>query len=264
MSVSWALSLLSLVAVFHSLQCQTCTSNQDCSVSYTRAPAALSNSPLYCSMEGRQVTITCEMATPGDVRIIWYYTSDRKQAGMSLNNEFTGTTLPVTGSAWVRSTLSIDSFNSSQHNGFYWCERDPFVGPCTHSILPSPIVHIENQLLEEQCSQTTFDFTAPFTRCAFGVFSLRNITIVTGVEFTNSTPTAFPMTTMNDSSKTNTTTSIPTPITTPTTLVMTEEEAIRGSSNTVRTAIIWFSVGIVALLLIVGAVILCGVAIAKN
>ncbi len=63
MSVSWALSLLSLVAVFHSLQCQSCRSNQDCSVSYTRAPAALSNSPLNCSMEGRQVTITCEMAT---------------------------------------------------------------------------------------------------------------------------------------------------------------------------------------------------------
>ncbi len=61
-----------------------------------------------------------------------------------------------------------------------------------HILLPSPTVHIENQLLEEQCSQTTFDFTAPFTRCAFGIFSLRNINIVTGVEFTNSTtPEAF-------------------------------------------------------------------------
>ncbi len=91
-----------------------------CSVSYTRAPAALSNSPLNCSMEGRQVTITCEIATPGGVSIIWYYTSDRNQAGMSLNNEFTGTTVSVTGNALVSSTLRIDSFSSSQHNGFYW------------------------------------------------------------------------------------------------------------------------------------------------
>ncbi len=71
-------------------------------------------------MEGRQVTITCEIATPGGVSIIWYYTSDRNQAGMSLNNEFTGTTVSVTGNALVSSTLRIDSFSSSQHNGFYW------------------------------------------------------------------------------------------------------------------------------------------------
>ena len=245
----------------------TCTSTGECRYEFKRSLSALANSPLECNILGRQVVFECAITVAGGVNIYWYFTRDVSEAGQSAGNRIPNHPSTTRGSSDAVSRLTIDNFNGS-HNGYYWCERDPPIDQTSCAILPSLVVSINaNYTLDElaQCTETEFNFFGPSTRCADGHTSLRDVNVVKGVEFrnitivtTNTNENSTSATTDNFTNVTNATETITT------ILEMEVSTEGAGGSNVVRTAVIWFSVGAVALILIVVAIILCAVAIAKN
>ena len=249
------------------------------------APAALRDSPLTCNIRGGKVRIQCKIEEVG-FQINWYFTNGESDAGSSSENRQIGQstncmsdvicTSPEVASSSVTSTLMINPFSNSDHSGYYWCERSTVTVNTNNVILRSQIVNIEaNFTLDqlEKCSDTTtFDFFGSTSKCAYGRIGLRERVIVDGVQFINYTIVT-PNVTMNDSTPTNnsmpmdnityvTNTTTETEI--DTTAMIEDTAPTGGGSNIVRTAVIWFSVGAAILILIVVAIILCAVAIAKN
>ena len=245
------------------------------------APAALRDSPLNCNIRGGNVRIQCKIEEAG-FQINWYFTNDESEAGSSSVNQQIGQSTNCMSdvictshegtSSSVTSTLMINPFNNSEHSGYYWCERSTVTVSTNNAILRSQIVNIEANFTLgelEKCSDTTmFDFFSSTSKCAYGRVGLRERVIVDGVQFINYT-IIMPNVTMNDSTPTNISmpmdniTNATTETEIDTTIMIEDTAPTGGGSNIVRTAVIWFSVGVAILILVIVAIILGAVAIAR-
>lgn len=249
-------------------------SHCQCDRQFLTEPDMIADSPLTCNIVGGTVVLKCEIEDM-EYQIGWYFHKNEANAGMStvatkLESTVNGYIIALsTGMEQTRSQLTIDGFNPDAHSGFYWCEIFDVAFSTSGNINPSQVVHISAPFTLDQlakCSRSSFDMFDATTRCALGPKDTVNIII--GVEFTNITTTV-PPTTIPTTEKPNTTTTTTTTEDATTEDATTTEEPITtdGSDDSTRsvtrTAIIWFSVGAVALVLIVLAIILCAVAIAK-
>ena len=137
-------------------------------------------------VQQRQVVFECAITVAGGVNIDWYFTRDVSEAGQSAGNIFPNNPTTTRSSSEAVSRLTIDNFNGSSHDGYYWCERDPPSVSTSCAILPSLVVSINaNYTLDElaHCTETEFNFFGPSTRCADGHTSMRDVNVVKGVEF---------------------------------------------------------------------------------
>ena len=262
--------------------------SQQCDRMFITEPSVSATSPLTCNIIGKNVRLQC--AIQGlQYQITWYFTTDITQAGLSSANQVMDNTnnrrvLSVTNTGSIESTLVFNSFDSAIHSGYYWCQANAVSFPTSGVLNPSRILLIAPPSLPEleACTSSPVDFFAAAAsgRCAIGPIEgilLINITF-TNVISISTTMIQEPDTTTMIPEPDTTTTSAATMAETPEdmpTLPPTEttaevedlttlESTGSGGSSTVRTAVIWFAVGAVVLILVVGAVILCAVAIARN
>ena len=259
--------------------------SQQCDRMFITEPSVSATSPLTCNIIGKNVRLQC--AIQGlQYQITWYFTTDITQAGLSSANQVMDNTnnrrvSSVTNTGSIESTLVLNSFNSAIHSGYYWCQANEVSFSTSGVLNPSRILLIAPPSLPEleACTSSQVDFFAATAseRCAIG--PIEGILLI-NITFTNVISiTTVPSTTIIR--EPDTTTMIPEPVTMmetpedmptlPPTETTTEVEDLTtlestgsGGSSTVRTAVIWFAVGAVVLILVVGAVILCAVAIARN
>lgn len=261
----------------------------DCERDFMVEPAQLADSPLDCNIIGKDVTLRCSIQGTG-YQISWYYSNSSTGVGdsssasankiqndngvFSINPGFSGSG----SSRSVTSDLILRAFNPNTHSGFYWSEMTEVTFPTSFSFMPSQVLHITapftlDQL--KQCGERSLELYGSSSRCAVGRGAVVVLVPVIGVEFTNisttttsppttptsppTTPTPSPIT--NDT--TNTTENMMTDVTSTDKMDLTTTDLSSSSNSVVRTAVIWFSVGAVALVLIVIAIILCSVAIAR-
>lgn len=226
---------------------------QNCELRFLAEPVQFADSPLKCgTIIGETVVMMCEIEQMDTMQyqIGWHFSKSETGAGKSTGNTKLGNYVAghkivhMTGNQAVISILIIEPFEANLHGGFYWCEMFNLTFPTSGVINPSQIVGItapfsSNQL---ECGRFDFNMFGTTARCALG--PVGNIDIVVGVEFTNITTNS--------------------PSTTPTSSTQRGGADVKTSpENVVRTAITWFSVGAVTLILIMVAIILCSVAIAK-
>ena len=202
----------------------------------------------------------------------------------------------------INSVLSIMSFSPADA-GYYWCEMTQISNPTASIPNPSHVVHLNATFaLNPMQTCSSIDLSTPGDRCAYGADELNVETVLLNLLFdpppptTTMEPTTIPttITTMEETTTMTTTTEEPTPMATTTEFVcnctpvttcmpediiiyvtpetVTTEEitttvavdtAESSGSSTLRTAVIWFTVGAVVSLLLTLGVVLCIVAIAK-
>ena len=237
------------------------------------------DSTIDCNINGRAVKVICNIAQM-EYQISWHFTTSRERAGEPsgtgptnriVNNVGGYRILTNTNQGQTDSSLMIDEFNHDTHSGFYWCTIFNIAFSTPSTIFSSRVVNITaptpSEALE-QCENAEFQFSGTTTRCALGdvTSNTMRIDIVDGVEYTQITtmaPTTPAPTTPAPTTPAPTTPAPTTQAPTVPPSITTEVSATAPTSNVVRTAIIWFSVGAVVLILLVVAIILCSVAIAK-
>ena len=267
-SVAASVLIVSLFTVPSHSQCG------DDGVQFYREPGMEAGSPLTCNILGADVVITCRVQREA-VDFGWYYTTDRSKAGVRMGDEmflisetdrrYSISTRPAQSPSGVVSDLKIQPYLNKSYDGFYWCKIVGGFQLPTGFLVPSQAVELNAEFTEDQlepCSMLTF--TTETNSCAIGE-NPGSPTIVVGAEFTNiSTTTTDEMTTTTDP---NTTTEPPTNATTETETTRRTTETTVGvtesGSNQVRTALIWFSVGAVVLLLLTVGIVLSVIACTK-
>lgn len=255
-----------------------------CENQFLEEPGIVPGSPITCNILEARVEINCKIATsdsPFD--ILWYYTSDRIQAGKTGSDPGSDPPYFQRGSSTssdVSSCLTIEPYRNTD-NGFYWCQVGEILGNPLFHRFPSQIVNIETEFTVDQlkpCTETV-TFSSVGQRCALGDTLSPSPVIVLGVEFTNistTTTTTEDVTTTTTTEEETTSTTTEMASTTIANDTDTTEDGGGGGgggqgtsteastdSNVVRTAVIWFSVGSVSFVLLTGGVILCVVALVK-
>lgn len=235
-----------------------------CNNEFLIEPGTASNSPLNCNLLDASVTLVCRVANQG-FTIAWYYTDTRNQAGISGQQiasddpRFSVFINFPTSPRAVHSELRISSYDRS-YDGFYWCRLEEIRDPQAAFINPSTVVNISAEFSLQQLSACRDEvrLSSEGERCAQGDEEPATV-IVVAAEFTNTTSTT-------TDAPTTTTTEMPTTAD----ITTTGEEKVGGGGgggddgdNDVRKAIIWFSVGAVAFVLVTFGVILGIIACVK-
>ena len=236
---------------------------QECERKYILEPGQFVDSPLTCNIIGKSVILKCEISGM-QFKIFWFFNKTEPNSdlkGRKLTDGPNFQIISLTGDT-TKSTLTISSFNPAIHSGFYWCKMLEVTLATNNAINPSQVVSITAPFTSDQlenCSRPSFDFFVNSTRCALG--ALASINRAIGVEYTNISTTTTPAPPTTDA--TTIITDATTIITDASTVIGPEITTSSSSGSVARTAIIWFSVGAVALVLIVVVIILCAVAISR-
>ena len=236
---------------------------QPCDFEFLEEPSTVAGSPIMCNILDARVELTCKIRGTS-FSIVWFHTKERNMAGVgtdTINNDAPGVSIQESSTFQdATSTLILNNFDSSSH-GFYWCKVNEALNVGAQDRFPSQVVEIVAPFTLDQlksCEHSVI-MSSPraVIRCAVGL-TAPSVSIVAGAEFTNIAPTT----------QRHTTTTRPIHATTTTEHIeaTTEEhtEATTESGNNVaRMAVIWFSVGAAAFILIAVVVVICAVAIAK-
>jgi hypothetical protein len=257
-----------VLLVFLSLSASLCWCQ--CPHRFVLQPDTVAGSPIGCNILGARVEIQCLIT--GSVEIGWFFTTMRSRAGDGVTDDrITDTNryliLPAVRPSNVSTPLVIRSYDNT-YKGFYWC--GVVQAQSTGTFNPSRVVELETTFTTAElqtCAPSPVVLSGSTARCALGEPEVPP-TIVLGAGFINFTiiTTEAPTTEATPAEEITTlitTEEKPTTPPTRTTDQTTTTEEGSSSSNIARTAIIWFSVGAVAFVLITCGVVLCVVALIK-
>ena len=267
--------VLLLLAVILSVRHGDC---QQCQYEFLTEPGTDPNSPLACNVLDATVVLRCKISDQG-YTIGWHYSRERDGVATAeqimVDQRYSISTNAFVTPRSLESVLTIQRYDET-YDGFYFCALASFSGSTLPlSTNPSTVVEIRSEfsLQELQACEVEITLLAPGQRCAGGN-AQEDVTfrIVPAAEFTNIT--IIPVT----STAAFFTTMMPAPTSTiaelPTTMLTGDNGGGgnggggnggggSGGDNTARTAIIWFSVGAVAFVLVTFGVVLGVIAFVK-